>query len=191
MKRLIGALFLFAALAVPAAAGAYTADFNPTSCGGAQIVNVTYEMINDYDSNTHGGAWANDTITRHLQLFDLGGSFCATVNDTGSFVTMDADSPNGTGTVTAGITGQINGGYLASITGTLSDSPDYKTHGFLGTFDLQCEDAYNCPGDRPSFLSYLDSGATYTLDDWGWYYHTPQNGDWLNDAGGNVGDITG
>jgi hypothetical protein len=191
MKRLVWLAALVAAMTVLSAGSASASNNSPTQCGGTQIANVVYKMVNDYDSNTHGGAWANDSITRKLKVFDTGdGTYCATVNDTGSFVTLDADSPSGTGTISAGIKGQMNGGYVASITGTLSDAPAYKTKGFLGTFDLQCTDAATCPGTRPSFLSYFNAGASYSLDDWGWIYHTARNGTWVNAASGNSGDIT-
>lgn len=194
MKRIAIALALATGLAAFLVAGTATADNNgPSACGGKQIVNVVYKMVNDYDSNTHGGAWANDSITRHLKVFDLGdGTYCATVNDTGSFVTMAADSPNGTGTVPDGITGQINGGYVTNaFAATLSGSPAYKTHGNLGTFDLMCASAYDCPGARPSFLSYFDGSPSWGFADWGWTYHTAKNGAWVNAASGNSGDITG
>src|SRR5579864_6932601 len=90
---------------------------NPTQCAqGALIVNVNYTLINDFDSGVAGNAWANDTINRHLSIRQVGNAapnsttqYCATVDDTGSFVTFAGVSPAGTSTVSAGINGRING----------------------------------------------------------------------------------
>src|SRR5579859_4793747 len=92
---------------------------NPTQCAhGALIVNVNYTLINDFDSGVAGNAWANDTINRHLQIRQDGNgastSYCAMIDDTGSFVTFAGPSPQNTGTVSAGITGRINGGYTTT-----------------------------------------------------------------------------
>ena len=181
---------MFGILAV---AGTASAKNNPAQCGGKLVVNVTFGLYNDYDSGVAGNAWANDTITRHLQIRDAGdGTFCALVNDTGSFVTFAGASPAGTGTVSAGITGGINGGYTTTaFSGTLDSSPAYSTRGNLGSFDLQCVDANTCPGAHPTFLSYFNAGVIWDYADWAWRYHTAQNGDWLNALSGNEGDITG
>lgn len=182
--------------ALVVASVAFGASNTPVACGsGKQIVNVNYTLINDYDSGFAGNAWANDTINRHLKVFDLGGgNYCATVNDTGSFVTFAGPSPMNLGTVSAGIKGVINGGYTTTVfSGTLNPSPAYKTNGNLGTFDLQCTDAYTCPGAHPSFYSYFSSPApdTVGLGTWGWTYHTAQNGNWTNASSGSFGDISG
>ncbi len=140
-----------------------------------------------------GNGWANDSIDRHLQVWQAGdGGYCAVVNDTGSFVTFTGAGPSGNGTVSAGIKGVIHGGYVTTVfAGTLSPTPGYATHGNLGTFDLECVSAYECPGAHPSFLSYFESEPSYDLAAWEWKYHTARNGDWVNAAGGNSGDITG
>src|SRR5581483_10280267 len=137
-------------------------------------------------------AWANDTINRHLKVFDLGGgNFCAAVNDTGQFSTFAGASPSGTSTVSAGIKGEINGGYVTTVfSGTVNSSPTYKTNGSLGNFDLMCTDAYTCPGAHPTASSYV-SGWDGSLASWGWTYHTAQNGNWVNADSGNTGDISG
>lgn len=195
VKNLLLATSLVAAIALAVSAVALAGSNNRVSCGGGKlVVNVTYGLYNNYDSGVGGNAWANDTINRHVQVFDLGGGmYCAVVNDTGSFVTFAGESPNGTGTVSAGIKGVINGGYTSTVfTGTLNPSPAYKTNGNLGSFDLQCVDAYTCNGVWPSFLSYFSSNTwDYNYSTWGWTYHTAQNGDWTNSSTANTGDITG
>jgi hypothetical protein len=172
----------------------------PTAMGGGAkvVANVTYTLKNDYDydSGVAGNAWANDTINRHLQVFNLGnGTYCAVVNDTGSFLTFAGLSPGQLvrcSMVSAGITGQIKGGYTTTtFTGTLDLAPIYALTGNLGTFDKACTDAYTCTGVYPSYLSYISTISGDSLANWGWSYHTAKNGDWVNAASGNSGDITG
>jgi len=194
MKIRLALLAALAGLVALAAAGAATGTSNRPACGGGKMfVNVTYGLYNDYDSGVGGNAWANDTINRHLQVFDLGGgTYCAVVNDTGSILTFAGESPGGTGTVSAGIKGTINGGYTTTVfTGTVASNPPYKTNGNLGNFDLMCIDANTCPGAHPGYYSYFSSTSGDNLANWSWYYHTAKNGDWTNAAAGNVGDITG
>ena len=184
---------LVGAVVLPLAAQAAANNNGPVACDkGRQVVNVYYTLVNDYDSGLHGNAWANDVVNRHLGVYSLGNNlYCATVNDTGSFITFAGDSPGGTGSVAQGVTGVINGGYVSTqFIGSLSASPAYKTSGYLGTFDLQCTDANNCPGARPSATSYFDSSLGYDLAQWGWMYHTAQNGNWVNAQTVNSGDIT-
>ena len=193
-KRLAIATSVIAATALTVAAVAFAGSNNRAACGdGKLMVNVHYQLTNDYDSGVGGNAWANDTIKRHLQVFDLGGGmYCAVVNDHGSFVTFAGASPGGTGTVSAGIRGEMNGGYTTTVfSGTPNPSPAYKTRGNLGSFDLQCTDAYNCPGAHPGYWSYFSSTSGDDLASWGWTYHTAKNGDWTNASTGNSGDITG
>jgi hypothetical protein len=203
MKKLafLGAALLAAAVTASTALAVHSPPAaNPQQCTqGTLVVNVNYTLKNDYDSGVAGNAWANDTINRHLQIRQVGRSaptsatqYCAMVDDTGAFVTFAGISPAGTGHVSAGINGRIMGGYDTTLfTGTLNPSPAYVTHGNLGTFDLQCTDAYNCPGAHPSFLSYFNGSPAWDYADWSWAYHTAKNGDWLNADTGNTGDITG
>ena len=196
MKKLpaLGAFIVLAlsAVVIGSASASNGGTYNPPQCGGTMIVNVTYTLTNDFDSGVAGNAWANDTVKRHLQIFDLGdGTYCAAVNDTGSFVTFPGPSPQNTGAVSAGIVGVLNGGYITNdFTGTLVADPAYATHGNLGSFDLACDMSFNCNGAHPSFLSYVSTSG-WTQPAWGWTYHTAKNGDWVNAFGGNSGDITG
>lgn len=203
MKKLafLGAALLAAAVTASTALAVHSPPAaNPVQCTkGTLVVNVNYTLKNDYDSGVAGNAWANDTINRHLQIRQQGNSqpslstqYCAMVDDSGSFVTFAGPSPQNTGTVSAGINGRIMGGYDTTLfTGLLNPSPAYSTHGNLGTFDLACTDAYNCPGAHPSFLSYFSGSPAWDYADWGWTYHTAKNGTWTNADSGNSGDITG
>jgi hypothetical protein len=179
------------AAAAPFAVFAYGGNqTNLSACGGKVVVNVNYTLVNDTDSAVGGGTWANDTINRHLQISQVNeGVYCATVSDTGTFVTFDNASPNGGGVVSAGIEGTISGGYHTDkFAGTRIPNPTYKTKGQLGSFDLQCDRNQNCPGKHPAIASYIT--GVYAQPWWGWEYTTASNGVWVNASGGNTGDIT-
>jgi type II secretory pathway pseudopilin PulG len=192
---------LVAATAAVAASGPTLdkADISAAACktGHArQLVNVTYKLVNNYDSGFAGNAWANDTVNRQLRIWRSKdtGKFCAQVRDTGGFVTFAGTSPSGFSTVSAGIPGRMNGGYVTtSFSGTYA--PSYPEHGNLGTFDLQCTSATDCPGAYPSYKSYFSSTSSDDLAQWGWIYKAQKHhGTWLNQddtPAAASGDITG
>jgi hypothetical protein len=205
MRRIALGLATLAALATAAgalAAGGLTldkADISAAACKTGhprELVNVRYTLVNDYDSGFAGNAWANDSIHRQLRIWKskTTGKFCAQVRDSGSFVTFAGTSPSGSSTVSAGIGGRMNGGYVTtSFTGTYA--PSYATHGNLGTFDLQCTSASDCPGAYPSYSSYFSSTSGDSLAQWGWIYKAQKHhGTWLNQddtPAAASGDITG
>jgi hypothetical protein len=205
MKRLFVVLGILAGLMIPVAALASPglkldkqaiAGKQCTVDGATKLVDVHFALVNDYDSGFAGNAWANDTIDRHLRVWSLDdGTFCAQVADHGTFVTFAGPSPSGTATVSAGVEGKLDGGYVSTLfTGTLDPTPLYASHGDLGTYDLQCTDASNCPGAHPSPLSYFSSTVGFDLAQWGWIYHAGKHGTWLNQddvAAADGGDITG
>jgi probable HAF family extracellular repeat protein len=181
-----------------------SAQLDPSHCGltkqSRNVVNVSFRMIDDYDSGVHGNAWANDTVHRELRIWRIsptGNTFCATVTDTAKFVTFAGDSPGGSGHVSAGIAGSFVGGEITGqFTGSLVASPPYPTSGEVGptlssnTFDLRCTDAYTCPGARPTISSYVN-GYDGRLAWWGWQYTTDGHGIWTDSSDGITGDITG
>lgn len=163
--------------------------------GSRSVVDVNFTLTNDYDSGFAGNAWANDTIKRHLQIWqESNGTFCARVADDGKFVTFAGASPGGSATVNAGDKGELRGGYVTTFfTGTLNPHPAYATNGNLGSFDLMCTDANTCPGAHPSYLSYFSATTGDSLAHWGWIYHAGNHGTWLNQddvAAADGGDIT-
>lgn len=164
------------------------------SDGSTLLVNVHYTLVNDYDSGFAGNAWANDTIFRHLRIWQgSDGRFCAQVADLGWFVTFAGASPSGTSTVSAGVAGVLQGGYVTTFFSG-SYAPTQPTRGYLGTFDLRCTPTFDCPGAHPSYLSYFGSTSGDTLAHWGWIYYAGAHGTWLNQddvAPGAGGDITG
>lgn len=163
--------------------------------GAKQLVNVRYKLTNDFDSGFGGNAWANDTIDRQLRIWQLPtGTFCVQVADHGKFVTFAGASPSGLSTVSAGVKGELEGGYISTdIVGTFA--PTLPVRGDLGTFDLMCTNANTCPGTRPSWKNYFAPGVTgIEFAQWGWIYKAGRNGTWLNQdnvAAAASGDITG
>jgi hypothetical protein len=160
-----------------------------------QIVDVHGNLVNDYDSGFGGNAWANDSIDRHLRIWKLdNGTYCSQVEDKGKFLTFAGTSPSSFSTVTAGVTGNLDGGYVTTFfTGTFD--PSLPTHGDVGTFDLACTDANTCPGPRLNWTRYFSATSGDDLAQWGWIYKADdKHGTWLNQD--NVpavssGDITG
>lgn len=216
MKRLLVTLGILAGLLmVPVAAQASSLQLNWDNIAGSQcksdgakaLVNVTFTLTNDYDSGFAGNAWANDSITRNLRIWQIGSTFCAQTSDRGTFSTFAGTSPSGAAQVDAGVTGSIAGGYVSTFfTGTYTGGATYPTKGDLGSFDLQCTDANNCPGAHPSPLSYFSSTTGFDLHHWGWIYRAdnatgqsvwlnqdnvtaPNSGDISSSAGGGGGNL--
>ena len=164
----------------------------PSGVGAKQVVDVTFTLTNYADSG-YVGEWALDTVNRHLSIWRRSdGTYCARVADDGStFVTLDAATPVGPGYLSPGIKGTFDGGYITTdILGKFK--PTYATHGNLGTFDAKCDTNFNCPGKRPSWLSYFKNPKAEEFAQWGWLYDAGPHGSWLDQAevsppnGGNI-----
>ncbi len=203
MKKLISTLSFISVILGSLLAPAALAD---NSFGGSQlqksacangvsapVINVEQKVKNDADSGVTGNYWALDNFQREMTVYKTttANVYCAIVKYEGGFVTFATTSPNGTSTVGAGIKGEMNGGYRATITGTLKASPSWKTHGNVGTFDYKCDQLANCPGYVNWTDQYFNTGYGFDQPWWGWQYKTPKNGSWINAVSGNVGDITG
>lgn len=185
-------------MAAPSVHLNWGSEVNPGQCDGPLgklVINVTHKVTNDLDSGL-AGWWAYDDYKKHIQVWQVDtNTFCAVVRYQGSFVTNDGPSPMNTDTIDAEIEGTFEGGYRATITGTLNSSPTYyRTKGNIGTFDYGC-DIKTDPGDR-STCTLFNWVATYftspifTYEWWGWVYHGGSNGTWVNSSDGNQGDIT-
>jgi len=157
----------------------------PNGGGAQQLVDVHFTILNVADSGfgpSGSLAWANDTIDRHLRIYQLDdGSFCVNVADKGKFVTYAGDGPGeGTSILDANIKGEFEGGYVSNFFGA-TFTPTLPTRGNLGAYDMGCDRTFVCPGTRPSYLSYLSavSGENITAE-WGWIYRAGKHGTWLN-----------
>ena len=166
----------------------------PSSCpGGTLVINVVQKVLNDNDSGVAGNAWAYDDFVRQIQVVKTSpGWFCATVSYQGNFTTIAGPSPNNTGTVGDGVVGTFQGGYVSTVfSATLKTTPLARTKGSIGTYDYNCNTAFNCPGYVSWVTLYFDSVSGFDLAWWGWVYHAGNNGSWTNAITGNSGDITG
>ena len=167
----------------------FGSQINAAQCtpgAGKLAINVVLHVVNDADSGFHG-YWAMDDYTKTIQVWDKGdGSFCASVKYIGSWVTVAGNSPGAGLSLNAGITGTMEGGYTATITGALKPTSllDQRTKGFIGTKDYGCTisggAASNCnPFDWVG--AYFNAGATFDYNTfWGWIYHGGDNGTWVN-----------
>jgi hypothetical protein len=162
------------------------AAIGPNQCtastAATQIVDVTFTLDNYADSG-YVGAWALDTVHRHLRIWRQSqGAFCAQIaDDSSSFVTLAGYGPTGMSFLPAGIEGTFAGGYVvAGIAGRFS--PHYKTQGNLGTFNAQCDATFTCKGAHPSWLSYFSHVTAGGFAGWGWLYDAGAHGVWLDQA---------
>lgn len=181
------------AIAAPSVHLNWGSEVDPGQCDGAPgklVINVTHQVTNDIDSGI-AGFWAYDDYNKHIQVWQVDtGTFCADVRYLSSFITDDGPSPQNTDTIAAGIEGTFEGGYRATITGTLNPSPSYRTKGNIGTFDYGCDvDTGSCTSLFSWLATYFTS-SSFTYDWWGWVYHGGSNGTWVNSSDGNQGDIT-
>ena len=192
-----GALML-ASLASTAFAAPNTLNWgtevNPGECDkvGSPVVNVTQKVVNDVDSGEGGNYWAFDNFNRHIQVWESStqGEYCTEVKYTGQFDAQAGQtSPGAGGTLDGDEDGTVEGGYRATIAGTLKSSPSWKTRGSIGSFDYDCDLSANCPGYVNWADQYFDSGYGFSYDWWGWIYHAGNNGSWVNSSDGNSGDI--
>jgi hypothetical protein len=169
-------------------------EVNAGACPeGELVINVTHKVVNDRDSAVDNSFWAYDKYNKHIQVWQVDDdTFCAVAQYVGSITTVAGSSPNNTGCVTDGIKGTMQGGYRATITGSLKSNPNYKTRGNIGKFD------YGWNGDRNTEApnkfnwvnAYFSTGWGFSYDWWGWIYNAGKNGTWINATGGNQGDIT-
>jgi hypothetical protein len=164
----------------------------PHERGARQLVDVTF-VLENYGDAGYSGLWALDTVHRHLRIWrHSDGTYCAQIQDDGStFTTVAGPSPVGNSFVTSGIKGTFDGGYITTqIKGRFIAR--YATHGDLGTFDAKCDLAFNCPGARPSWLSYFSHPIADEFAHWGWLYDGGPHGTWLDQVdvsppdGGNI-----
>ena len=167
---------------------------NASECNseGELVVNVTMQITGDIDSGVAGNYWANDQFNKNIQVWstDTAGVYCARVMYLGKFVAVAGPSPNNTGTLLGGEKGTIEGGYWATITGTLLTTPLWPTNGHVGSINLGCNALTgNCTNSFSWVGQYFNSSYGFDYGFWGWTYHGGKNGSWVNAITGNTGDI--
>ena len=166
--------------------------------GAELLVNVHFTVVNDFDSGFAGNAWANDSIDRQLQIWQLDdGTFCARVSDHGKFVTFAGASPSGASTVAAGIKA------VSSRAATsLRSSPGRLPRRCRRTA-TSAPSTWRAPTPTTARVhptvracstpSYFSSTSGAGLAQWGWIYRAGKHGTWLNQddvAAADSGDIT-
>jgi hypothetical protein len=176
MKRALGlAAVAFCALALGAVAVAPASarGLISTTCpAGSQLIAsgstvVTLDSVTGADPSN---VWATANYTRTFQLYRVSGhTFCATWRDSGTFTTVGSMSPAGTGTVDAGVIGNLTRTRVETFSGTfwphgLPTSGDLLSAYFVGVSDVNVTwyvDLYTTPangawGSRTGFPSYCD-----------------------------------
>lgn len=201
MKKLIGIVFGMASMLVTSIAFAqqplldWGTEVNAGECDkiGSPVVNVTYKIINSMDSGEGGNYWAYDNLNRHIQVWksSADNKYCAVVRDLGKFDAQEGQlSPGKNGYLEGDEDGNFEGGYRATLTGNLKDTPTWKTKGNLDTIDYNCNViSRSCTGVVTWYNQYFESGVKFAYNWWGWIYRGEKNNNWVNASTGNLGDI--
>jgi len=159
---------------------------------GKTIVDVHQTVIADVESGPTGN-WAGLSFGRHIQVWQQeNGDFCAVVNyDGGRFDAVAGPmSPGGTARLDGSEVGSFDGGYRATISGTLE--PIWNTHGNIGTFDYGCGTALrvdDCPGYVSWTSSYFGKAYSFTYEFWSYTYKATNGHTFTSSIFGNAGDI--
>ncbi len=190
--RLAGLIAVVAAVLATVSLVGATAAVKPDSCptGKPLVVDAYATGQNAADYGPDGHVWALDAGTRSIMIWRLGGdAYCVRIHDVGSFTTFAGLSPEGTGTVRAGVTGSIDGTAYVMIYGKFA--PTVPTTGFIGNFNSQCSQDGTCAGPTisirrfyfPSGYQHVDGGA------YAFTYDGGACGTWLQTSSGDIGDI--
>src|SRR3954469_13566626 len=130
----------------------------PDSCPAKKplVVDVSDTARNVADYGADGHVWALDDFSETIKIWRVGANaFCMERHDVGSFTSSAGPSPEGTGVVSAGVTGSFEGTIVANLYCTLK--PPLPPSGYLGEFDGMCDQNGNCPAPalelQPSYFS--------------------------------------
>lgn len=179
-------------------------ELNAAQCNpgaGNMVLNIVFQVTNDADSG-FGGYWGIDSYMKHIQVWEQSdGTFCVQAKYNGSFVTVAGNSPGNTGTVSAGVTGTMEGGYTAVISNATFNPGTKRTKGNIGAKDYGCvitngstlQNGQDTCNPYDWFTDYFTDGDfNYSGPfQWGWIYDAGNNGTWVNASSGSSGDITG
>jgi hypothetical protein len=175
-----------ASATVPQTAAAAAVEGCPG--GGPQVVNAYGTYRNSADYGADGHVWALDAARESIQIWKIGtNTYCFKRQDIGTFTTFAGVSPEGTGTVPGGVTGRWYGELVIVIQGPFA--PKVATSGFVGDFDLQCQQDGTCLGpafNARAYFSSFDSLRFLTFDA---TFEAGACGVWRQSIDGNTGDI--
>ena len=153
LATVLGAALL-ALATMPQAAAAAAVEGCPG--GGPLVVNAYGTYSNSADYGADGHVWALDAAHESIQIWKIGtNTYCFKRQDIGTFTTFAGVSPEGTGTVRSGVTGRWYGELVIVIQGTFA--PNLAMSGFVGDFDLQCQQDGTCLGPSFNARNYFSS----------------------------------
>jgi hypothetical protein len=158
--------------------------------GGPLVVNVDATFRNAADHGADGHVWALDAARESMQIWQVGpNTYCLKRQYTGTFTTFAGVSPEGTGTVSGGVTGRWHGEIVGLIHGTFA--PTVVTRGFVGDFDLQCRQDGTCLGWGTRFTprAYFSSIDSFQFLVYGATFEAGACGVWRQSLDGDTGDI--
>jgi len=176
-----------AALAtVPQTAASAAAEACPG--GGPLVVNAYATYRNGADFGADGHVWALDAARESIQIWQIGpNTYCVKRQDIGTFTTFAGVSPEGTGTVSGGVTGRWNGEIVAVLHGTFA--PTAPTSGFVGDFDRQCQQDGTCVLPEFTPRAYLSNITSVQFLNFSATFAGGACGVWRQSLDGNTGDI--
>ena len=184
------AALLAAAVAALATAPQAAASAAVERCpgGGLLVVNAYATFRNEVDLGADGHVWALDAGRASMQIWQVGtNTYCVKRDYHGTFTTFAGVSPEGTGTVSGGVTGRWNGEIVAVIHGTLA--PTVATWGFAGDFDVQCQQDGTCLGTRFNPRLYFSSIDSFQFFKFDATFEAGACGVWRQMIDGDTGDI--
>jgi hypothetical protein len=135
MKRAFILVGLAIALGVvlPARARADT-----SVCTGARVAYVSLKIANEPLAAPDGSLWATASYTKTVVVYRVDAhTFCAMTQDSGTFTTTGGETPGGTSTLAAGLTGTLSRSTHVVVAGDWA--PRVATYGFAGTFDASVD----------------------------------------------------
>jgi hypothetical protein len=189
-RGLVLASVVIAAVAALATAPQTAASAAVEACpgGGPLVVNAYATYRNSADYGADGHVWALDAARESIQLWQIGdNTFCLKRQDIGTFTTFPGVSPEGTGTVSGGVTGRWYGEIVAVIHGTFA--PTVATSGFVGDFDLRCQQDGTCLGPAFNARAYIPDIDSVQFLTFRATFAGGACGVWRQSIDGDTGDI--
>ena len=186
LAGVVGAAFAALATVPDGAASATTGEACPG--GGPLLVNAYATYRNSADFGADGHVWALDAARESIQIWQIGtNTYCLKRQDIGTFNSFAGESPEGTGTVSGGVTGHWNGEIVAVIHGTFA--PSLPTSGYVGDFDGQCRQDGTCLGPAFNGRNYISNITSAQFLTFSATFAGGPCGVWRQSLGGDTGDI--
>lgn len=184
-------ILLVSTMLVPTAAARADDSVACAPQGKDQIADVTERLRNFADAGVDGHVWALTDVVIRIRVWKVGTNhFCVRRDFHGTFETFAGVSPNLTGTVSAGVTGAVDGYDWAVFTGEWA--PRVAVSGFVGDFDLGCNQAGECAIRRGvGYLFFANGFQSVQGREFSFVYDGGERGIWRQSDEASVGDITG